>query len=131
MMNIYNGNVKLDENGEAVVQMPDWFDALNMEFRYQLTCIGGYANVYISKEIENNQFKISGGTAGLKVSWQVTGIREDAYAKENRIRVEENKAGDEAGKYLHPEAFGLPKEMGIGYYENKNLVETNINLKNK
>src|SRR6202023_673525 len=36
MMNIYNGNVVLDANGQAIVQMPDWFEALNQDFRYQL-----------------------------------------------------------------------------------------------
>ena len=36
MMNVYNGNVLLDNNGEAVVKLSDWFEALNMEFRYQL-----------------------------------------------------------------------------------------------
>jgi len=112
MMNIYNGNVKLDTKGEATVEMPEWFDALNMEFRYQLTCIGGYANVYISEELKNNHFKIAGGNPGLKVSWMLTGIRKDKYAEMNPILVEEDKEGTEKGKYLHPEAFGLPPEMG-------------------
>jgi hypothetical protein len=61
MMNVYNGNVVLDANGEAVVVLPDWFEALNRDFRYQLTCIGGFAPVYIAEEIANNQFKIAGG----------------------------------------------------------------------
>jgi hypothetical protein len=41
MMNIYNGNVILDTNGEAWIELPDWFEALNQDFRYQLTAIGG------------------------------------------------------------------------------------------
>jgi len=60
MMNIYNGNVVLDANGEAVVGLPDWFGALNRDFRYQLSCIGAFAPVYIAEEISNNQFKIAG-----------------------------------------------------------------------
>jgi hypothetical protein len=113
MMNIYNGNVTLDANGEATVTLPDWFEALNMEFRYQLTCIGGFAQVYIAEEIADNQFKIAGGTPGLKVSWQVTGVRHDAFAEANRIPVEVDKPADERGTYLHPEAFGLSADRQV------------------
>ena len=41
-----------------------------------------------------------------KVSWQVTGIRRDAWAEAHRIPVEEDKPESERGHYLHPEAFG-------------------------
>ena len=115
MMNIYNGNVLLDEGGEAWVTLPDWFEALNMEFRYQLSCIGGFAPVYVAEEIADNRFKIAGGEAGTKVSWQVTGIRHDPYAEMNRIQVEVDKQGDERGKYLAPEAYGLPETMSTAY----------------
>jgi hypothetical protein len=91
MKNIYDGNVILDENGEAWVELPDWFEALNKDFRYQLTCIGGYAPVYIGEEISDNQFKIGGGQPGMKVSWQVTGIRHDTYAEQHPLQVEEDK----------------------------------------
>ena len=106
MMNIYNGNVILDDQGEAWVEMPDWFEALNRDFRYQLTCIGGFAQVYIANEIENRRFKIAGGAPGLKVSWQVTGIRQDPFAEKNRIQVEEEKSPEERGTYMHPSAYG-------------------------
>ncbi len=119
MMNVYNGNVTLNANGEAIVTMADWFEALNKDFKYQLTAIGAPGpNLYIAEEISGNQFKIAGGTSGMKVSWQVTGIRQDAYANENRIQVEELKKPEERGKYLHPTAFGQPKEMGIRNNEN-------------
>jgi hypothetical protein len=101
MMNIYNGIAVLDKNGEAIIKLADWFEALNKDFRYQLTCIGGYAPVYIAKEISDNSFKISGGYEGLKVSWQVTGIRHDTYAKDHPIPVEENKSPIEKGKLLY------------------------------
>jgi len=114
MMNIYNGNVTLDAGGEAVVALPDWFGALNKEFRYQLTCIGGFAPVYIADEVSGNRFRIAGGSSGMKVSWQVTGIRQDTYAATHPIQVEVAKAGTESGKYLHPQEFGLAREMGIG-----------------
>ena len=118
MMNVYNGNVTLDNNGEAVVKLPDYFDALNKDYRYQLTSIGAPGpNIYIAQEIKGNSFKIAGGAPGAKVSWQVTGIRQDAYANANRIQVEQVKTGKERGHYLHPKAFGLSDAKGLNYDE--------------
>ncbi|HEY0605610.1 MAG TPA: hypothetical protein VGD58_21990, partial [Herpetosiphonaceae bacterium] len=92
MKNIYDGVVTLDDKGAAIVTMPGWFDALNQDFRYQLTSMGAPGpNLYIAEEIKGNSFKIAGGTPGQKVSWQVTGIRHDAYANAHRIPVEQNK----------------------------------------
>lgn len=50
---------------------------------------------------------------GVEVSWQVTGIRQDAWANKNRIKVEEVKSEQERGFYLHPEVFGKDEERGI------------------
>src|SRR6185295_5871012 len=106
MMNIYNGIVTLDRRGQAVVTMPDWFEALNQDFRYQLTSIGAPGpNLYIAKKIISNTFKIAGGKPGSEVSWQITGIRHDAYADANRIPIEQTKPAREQGTYLHPELF--------------------------
>jgi hypothetical protein len=115
MMNIYNGNAVLGDNGEAWVELPAYFAALNRDFRYQLTCIGGFAPVYVADEVENNRFRIAGGRPGMKVSWQVTGIRQDAYAEAHPIKVEEEKSEKERGLYLHPELYGQPKEKAIHY----------------
>jgi trimeric autotransporter adhesin len=115
MMNVYNGNIVLDNNGEAIVELPNYFGILNKDFRYQLTCIGGFAQVYIAEKVNNNRFKIAGGSPGLEVSWQVTGIRNDAYAQKNRIKVEEEKVGNDRGKYLNPEVFGMPRTSAIDY----------------
>ncbi|MEZ4707557.1 MAG: hypothetical protein R3A44_10140 [Caldilineaceae bacterium] len=114
MMNIYNGNVLLDQSGESWVQMPAWFEALNMEFRYQLTPIGAPGpNLFVAEEIQNNRFKIAGGTPGMKVSWQVTGIRHDPYADAHRIQVEEDKPIDERGRYLHPTEYAQVRASDI------------------
>jgi hypothetical protein len=115
MKNIYDGTVVLADNGEAWVELPEWFEALNKDFRYQLTCIGGFAQVYIAEKITDNTFKIAGGYPGLEVSWQVTGIRQDPYAISNPIAVEEEKSLEEAGTYLHPEAYGMPETKGLAY----------------
>ena len=110
MKNIYDGVVVLDDAGEATVTLPDWFEALNRDFRYQLTPIGASFVPYIAQEIAGNQFRIAGGLPGKKVSWQVTGIRHDAFANAHRIQVEQIKKGAAVGTYLHPEAFGQPGE---------------------
>ncbi|MCK4408514.1 MAG: hypothetical protein KAW67_00420, partial [Candidatus Eisenbacteria sp.] len=115
MMNVYNGNVVLDGGGEAWIEMPEWFEVLNRDFRYQLTCIGGFAPVYVAEKMSGNRFRIAGGQPGMEVSWQVTGIRQDRFAEENRIPVEEMKLPKERGKYIHPEVFGLPETMSVDY----------------
>jgi hypothetical protein len=119
MMNVYNGVIRLDAKGEAWVSLPEYFEALNRDFRYQLTSIGAPApNLYVAEEVSHNRFKIAGGKPGGKVSWQVTGIRQDAYANANRIPVEEVKPPAEQGFYLHPELYGQPdsRRVGSGQY---------------
>ncbi|MBW3670645.1 MAG: hypothetical protein KY432_03120 [Acidobacteria bacterium] len=112
MMNIYNGNVELDEAGEAAVTMPEWFGALNEEYRYQLTPIGASSpDLHVAQGIIGNEFRIAGGTPGGQVSWQVTGVRSDPYAQANRIVVEENKPLAERGTFIFP-----------GYYEDDAVI---------
>jgi hypothetical protein len=113
MMDIYNGNIRTDARGRAVVELPEWFEALNRDFRYQLTAIGTFAQAIVGKRIAGNRFTILTDKPGVEVSWQVTGIRKDAYANAHRIPVEEDKPEAERGLYLHPDAFGLPPESGV------------------
>jgi hypothetical protein len=115
MMNVYNGNVRLGGDGTAVVKLPTYFEALNRDFRYQLTCIGGFAPVYVAETIKGNQFKIAGGTPGLEISWQVTGIRQDAWANAHSIQVEEDKPANERGTYLTPKEHGQAESKGRDY----------------
>jgi len=58
MMNIYNGNIVTDAGGSAIVTMPDWFEALNRDFRYQLTVIGQQAQAWVASEVANRAFTI-------------------------------------------------------------------------
>ena len=113
MKNIYDGVAVLDADGRAEIELPDWFQALNRDFRYQLTCIGAFAPVYVAEEIHDNRFTIAGGAPGQKISWLVTGIRQDVYANAHRIVVEENKPAEEVGHYLHPAERGLPASMSM------------------
>jgi hypothetical protein len=118
MMNVYNGNVVTDRYGRATVELPEYFESLNRDFRYQLTVVGKFAQAIVATEIGatkigNNRFVIRTSKPSVKVSWQVTGIRKDAYANANRIPVEEEKPEGERGYYLHPEVFGQPASKGI------------------
>lgn len=113
MMNIYNGNVTTDAKGQATVVMPDYFASLNRDYRYQLTVIGQFAQAIVASEIKDNRFAIKTDKPNVKVSWQVTGVRQDAYANANRIPTEEAKPEKERGSYLHPAAFGQSAEKGI------------------
>jgi trimeric autotransporter adhesin len=113
MMNIYNGNVTTNAEGLAVVEMPAWFEALNRDFRYQLTVIGQFAQAIVGSEMADRKFSIRTDKGNVKVSWQVTGIRQDAWANAHRIPTEEVKPPIEQGHYLHPELFGAPPEKSI------------------
>jgi hypothetical protein len=113
MMNVYNGNITSDRHGLATVNLPEYFEALNGDFRYQLTVIGQFAQAIVAKKIAANRFVIRTSKANVEVSWQVTGIRRDAYANMYRIPVEEDKAAGEQGYYLHPEVFGQPESKSI------------------
>ncbi|HUE01707.1 MAG TPA: hypothetical protein VMR62_19200 [Bryobacteraceae bacterium] len=114
MMDIYNGNVTTNERGVATVVLPDYFEALNGDFRYQLTVIGQFAQAIVAKEISHGRFTIKTNRPKVRVSWQVTGIRHDAYANANRIPVTEEKAAAEQGTYLHPDVFGKSENADLG-----------------
>ena len=115
VLNLYSGNAVLDESGEAVVQLPDWFEVINKDFRYQLTPVGAPGrDIYIAEEVSGGHFKIAGGKPGAKVSWQVSGVRNDAWEKAHPWAVEEDKGADR-GHYLTPELYGAPETERIGY----------------
>jgi hypothetical protein len=122
MKNVYDGNVTTDAKGEAVVTLPEWFEALNKDFRYQLTILGEqFAQARVSSEVKDNRFTIKTDKPNIKVSWQVTGIRKDPYAQAHPIQVEVEKQGDERGKYLHPTEYGQPESKGVNYAERQEM----------
>ncbi|MEK6702636.1 MAG: beta-propeller fold lactonase family protein, partial [Planctomycetota bacterium] len=119
MMNVYNGNITTDADGYATITLPDYFEALNRDFRYQLTVIDESDDMEVFlwskvvREVKDNQFTLRSSRGNLKVSWQVTGIRKDAWAEKNRIPNSVDKPAAEKGKYLHPEAFDKPVSQSI------------------
>jgi hypothetical protein len=124
VLNLYTGNVTLGPDGTAVVQLPEWFDALNKDFRYQLTAIGGPGpGLHIAQEIQDRSFRIAGGQSGMKVSWQVTGVRQDAWEKAHPMAVEMAKPPNERGYYINPDLFGEPPEKAIDWARHPQLMK--------
>ncbi|MEP0775784.1 MAG: hypothetical protein HRF46_15675, partial [Acidobacteriota bacterium] len=112
VLNVYSGNVVTDEEGWAVVTLPPWFEAINTDFRYQLTVIGRFAQAIIEEEVKDGRFAIRTNLARVKVSWQITARRHDAWMRAHPFVAEGEKAPAERGLYLAPEAFGQPPAAG-------------------
>jgi hypothetical protein len=117
--NMYDGIATLNGAGEATVRLPDYFDALNGEVRYQVKPIGeSMPNLHIKEEEHDNTFVIGGGVPGGKVSWQVTGIRHDPFIEANPIIPEVEKGPDQLvdrGQYLFS---GYEKKFPLsGFFE--------------
>lgn len=117
MMNVYNGNIITGADGKALVSLPAYFETLNRDFRYQLTVIGQPAQAWVLEEIKENQFKIQTDKPNVKVSWQVTGVRQDPWAVQHPVIPEEEKLPQDKGKYLNPEVYGKPETQGIHYHK--------------
>ncbi len=118
VLNIYRGTTILNSNGEAVVEMPNYFDKINKNFSYSLTPVGSSApNIFIKQKITNGKFIIAGGNPNQEIDWVVYAERNDKYLQANpQVReVEPVKTGKYAGKYVHPTLYGKSKEQGILY----------------
>jgi hypothetical protein len=114
MKNVYDGVARLDKEGAASVDLPEWFEALNGDFRYQLTAVGGSApNLHVAEEVSENRFKIAGGQEGMKVCWQLTGSRKDPWAAANPFEAEQEKREEERGRYLDPSLYDAPEEQRV------------------
>ena len=101
MKNLYDGTAILDENGEATIRLPDYFSALNRDFRYLALGVDGpMPDLHLKRGVRREwffgapTFGIAGGTPGGTISWQVTGIRKDAFALFSPIQVEMEKGPD-------------------------------------
>lgn len=123
VLNQYSGNITTDASGYAIVKMPDYFETLNKDFRYQLTVIGSFAQAIIKREVTGNQFVIQTNQPSVKVSWAVTGVRNDKMMQYAPFVAETEKPTEEKGKYLSPEAYGKPKvDLNISGFNPKNQV---------
>jgi hypothetical protein len=127
MLNVYTGNVVTDGDGFATITLPEWFEALNRDFRYQLTVLDeGDSDVFVQakvvRKIAGNRFTLRTSAPRVEVSWLVTGVRHDAYAEAHRIPVEEWKPDRRRGSFMHPELWGRTKELGEDWEVRRNLT---------
>ena len=122
VLNIYSGNVVTNANGVAVVTLPDWFEALNTDLRYQLTVIGTFAQAIVAEKVKHNRFVIKTNAPNVEVSWQVTGVRSDAAMLKHPFRAEQAKPEPDRGTYLNPEAFGQSVEKGVEWVRSPHLM---------
>lgn len=116
MLNIYSGIATTDATGYVTVALPSYFAALNMEPRYQLTVIDdeseGPASEWTLAKIARPlspaspaAFTIRTSVPNTRVSWQVTGVRNDPVAQRFRIIPERDKAEELKGTLFSPEAY--------------------------
>lgn len=116
VLNLYRGNITLDNNGEAEVTLPDYFDKININFSYNLTSVGASApGLYIKQEIRNGKFVIGGGVANSKVSWTVYAERNDAFIKKYPESKQVEVIKKKSGTYLMPGLYNMPASSGVFY----------------
>jgi len=115
VINFYSGNITTDASGKATVDLPEYFEAINKDFRYQLTVIGSFAQAIISKEVNGNKFEIATSQPNIKVSWEVKGVRNDARMQKHPFIAEQMKPAAQRGKYWDPESHNLPASKGLSY----------------
>lgn len=106
MLSIYSGNVTTDADGRATVRLPGYVASLNEDFRYQLTVVGAFAQAIIGQKVRDGRFVIRTSAPGVEVSWQVTGVRADAFARSHPFVAERSKKGAMAGRLLRPDLHG-------------------------
>lgn len=128
ILNLYRGVGIFDASGEVVVQLPDYYEAINKNASYQLTPIGAaMPNLYIASEVNNGIFIIAGGVANKKVSWILTAERNDPYIRNNpEIRNMVVDKGADRGRYLAPEVYRQPTDKGILYDRVHNVRNASI-----
>lgn len=104
----YSGNVRTDDDGRATVRLPDYAETLARDWRYQLTPIGRFGQVIVDREIEDGTFVVRSEHPRTKVSWEVSGVRQDPQAKHSPVRPVQEKTGSARGRYLDPALYGAP-----------------------
>jgi hypothetical protein len=118
-LNVYRGTVTLDQRGEASIDLPAYFSEINKDPSYTLTAVGSpMPALYVSREIVDNRFEISGGAPGGKVCWRVEATRNDRFVRTYGAPVEQDKPAESRGKYLRPALYNQPPEKGQFYRPN-------------
>lgn len=118
--NFYNGNVTTDGRGYGWVDLPDYFDEINTNLKYQLTVMDDgeeFVLVKVTKKVENGRFQIRTSKPNVEVSWRIDADRNDRYVKAYRPADVVEKPVTERGTYQQPELYNQPAEKGFFYRE--------------
>ena len=81
-----------------------------------------FAQAIVARKIQNHEFTVKTSIPNVEVSWQVTGVRHDAFAMANPLVVEEEKDARLRGFYIHPELHGAPAERQIGWARHPQIM---------
>jgi hypothetical protein len=125
---VYRGKVKLNSNGETIVLLPDYFEALTKENEATVTLTSIGKPFLTGYEWENDfkSFKVY-GEPGREISWVVYADRDDPVIHQLVQPVEEEKGPVniycEKGKLLYPEAYGYPMSKLNNYNQWVNMKE--------
>ncbi|MCP4437478.1 MAG: hypothetical protein GY810_00755 [Aureispira sp.] len=133
VLNVYRGTIAFDQNGEAVVTLPDYFSDINRNVSYQLTPVGAYMPLFVKEKVKENTFVVGGGQAGKEVSWAVYAERNDLYMQKNphQRAVEIEKREGAKGTYLMPSLYDQPASKGTLYKGKENIKQQPLNVLKK
>lgn len=114
VLNLYRGVAVLNASGQATVELPEYFSAINTNVSYQLTAIGTAQQPYVLTEVSGNSFQVA-GAPNTKVSWTIYADRNDLYLQQNPSEGVDvvTKTGDRQGKYISPELYGQPASSAM------------------
>jgi hypothetical protein len=115
MLNVYRGTVTTNASGGATIELPNYVEALNTDFSYHLTPVGGLAQAAVTETIDGNRFSVVSDPPGATLSWLVLGVRADPWAVAHRIAAEEDKDPADRGYFLHPDERDQPEVRGIAH----------------
>ncbi len=116
--NQYFGVIKTDSKGFAWVALPDYFEEINKDIKFQLTVVDeseDFILAKVSKKVQANRFQVRTSKPNVEVSWMVVGTRNDLYCRSKAITDVRPKEGSEVGTYQHPELYGFGPERRIAY----------------
>jgi hypothetical protein len=113
MLYVYAGTAVTGDEGVVTVVLPDYFDALNGDARVHLTPVGRLAFVTVGGEVQDNAFTIRSDPPGVNVTWLVTGVRRDAWARVNRVATVEDKPDAERSRYRHAVEYDQPLALTL------------------
>lgn len=113
-LSVVSGNARTDASGVAVIDVPDLFARYHRDFRYQLTTVGAAAAAHVSRELRNGRFTVKTDRPRVKVSWQLTAVRDDPSARASEFRPTTAKRGSQRGRFLEPKVYGKSARRSIG-----------------